>query len=78
MAYKCLECGHIFEDGEEAVWDDPRGEYWGQPCFETMSGCPLCRGDYEETKQCTSCQGEFLEDELEDGLCEHCRGELNG
>ena len=72
MTYKCLECGHIFEDGEEARWSESRGEYWGLPCFEDMCGCPICKGDYEETKTCEECGGAFLADELEDGLCEKC------
>jgi predicted nucleic acid-binding Zn-ribbon protein len=22
MTFKCLECGHIFEDGEQAIWEE--------------------------------------------------------
>ena len=72
MTFKCLECGHIFEDGEEARWNEGRGEYWGAPCSEEMSGCPLCNGDYEETKPCEICGSEHLEDELYGGVCEEC------
>ena len=48
MLYKCAECEHIFEEGEEAVWYEDRGEYWGRPCRERMKGCPMCHGVYEE------------------------------
>ena len=45
MAYRCLECGHIFDEGEQEVW------YEHHPCgmgtaSEEFSGCPLCKGDY--------------------------------
>ena len=72
MAYKCLTCGHIFEEGEQAIWKESRGEYWGTPCSEEMSGCPLCKGDYEETVQCAVCGSEHLEDELFGGVCSDC------
>ena len=72
MAYKCLECGHIFEEGEQENWLESRGEYWGTPCSEEMSGCPLCHGEYEETVQCSVCGAEHIEDELEGGVCEDC------
>ena len=45
---KCLECGKVFEDDEIAYWQESRGEFWGSPAYETMSGCPHCQGDYEE------------------------------
>lgn len=64
MAFKCLECGHIFEDGEEARWTEAHGEQF--------SGCPLCRGEYEETKPCKHCGSEKLDDELYEGWCEDC------
>ena len=70
MAYKCLECEHIFEDGEQAEWEEDHG-YETPPC-EKRSGCPLCKGSYEETAKCYVCGGDFLEDELECGVCEYC------
>lgn len=72
MAYKCLECGHIFDEGEQARWIESRGEYWGTPCSEEMSGCPLCKGEYEKTKPCKICGSEHLSDELDGGVCEEC------
>ena len=65
MALKCNECGHIFDDCERAIWKEAHGELF--------SGCPVCKGSYEETKQCKICGGEFLEDELLGGcVCDEC------
>lgn len=72
MAYRCLNCGHIFEEGEQARWSESRGEYWGTPCSEEMSGCPLCKGDYGKTVKCAVCGSEHLEDELFGGVCGEC------
>ena len=76
MTYKCLECGNIFEDGEQAVWRESRGEFWGKTCHETLSGCPLCKGAYEETVSCKVCGSKQLEDELTDGVCKECVSDI--
>ena len=70
--YKCLDCGHIFEEGEQQTWSENRGEFWGSSCSEEMQGCPLCKGEYEKTVCCSVCGGNFLEDELNEGVCENC------
>ena len=75
MMFKCLDCGNLFEEGEEAVFYEDRGEYWGVPCTERMTGCPLCKGDYDELFMCKDCGDWHYEDELTDGLCENCREE---
>lgn len=72
---KCTDCGNTFE--EPITWQESRGEYWGVPCSETVSGCPCCKGDYEEAVVCKRCGEWFLEDELNDGLCEDCEEEIN-
>lgn len=72
MTYKCLDCGHLFEEGEQATWEESRGEFWGIPVKEKMSGCPLCHGSYEQTVPCEHCGSMHLEDELVDGWCEDC------
>lgn len=64
MTFKCYECGHIFESGEEQTWIESYGEQ--------MSGCPVCAGGYEETVQCSICGSEHLADELDGGVCETC------
>ena len=72
MAFKCLECGNIFEEGEQARWEEHHPYGMGY-ATEKFSGCPVCNGSYEETKQCKICGGEFLEDELNGGLvCDNC------
>lgn len=72
MAFKCLDCGHIFEEGEQARWEEHHPYGMGYAA-ESFSGCPICNGDFEETKQCEICGGEFLEDELNGGcVCNEC------
>ena len=68
--YKCVECENLFEEGEQATWSEDRGEYWGAPSFEKMSGCPLCKGDYEEIKPCKIC-GSY-EHETDEDFCKNC------
>ena len=70
--YKCTECGHLFEDGEQAVWYENQGECHGVTAMERFSGCPVCKGDYEEVHQCKKCGDWHSEDELYDGWCEKC------
>jgi DNA-directed RNA polymerase subunit RPC12/RpoP len=77
MAYKCLSCGHIFEDGEQARWEEHRPYGMGY-ATESFDGCPICQGDFEEAKQCKICGGEFLEDELKGGcVCDDCLQEMS-
>ena len=72
MAFKCLSCGHIFEEGEQAVWEEHHPYGMGY-ATEKFSGCPVCNGSYEETTQCKICGGEFLYDELNGGcVCDEC------
>lgn len=47
--YKCLECGFEFE--EPTTWRESRGEFWGAPCYESMRGCPRCKGEYDEVRE---------------------------
>ena len=69
--YKCLECGHIFEPGEEAEWVEKHGFTDGR--YEKSTGCPLCKSAYEETVPCKECLGAFLSDELFPGrICREC------
>ena len=68
--YRCCECGNLFEEGEQAVWEETHG--LDSPPYEKWSGCPVCKGDYEEVHQCKDCGGWHSEDELYDGWCEDC------
>ena len=67
--FKCLECGHLFENGEEAVWYEKHG--LDTPPYEEMRGCPRCKGDYEEIKPCIIC--ESYNHDTETNYCVECR-----
>lgn len=43
MYYRCNDCGHEFS--RLKAIEEPRGEYWGVPCSETLYVCPNCGGD---------------------------------
>jgi hypothetical protein len=70
MMFKCCECGHLFEDGEQAVWEERHG--FTSPPYEKWDGCPICRGGYEEVHQCKECGEWHTEDELWGGYCFDC------
>lgn len=67
--YKCLECGHIFEDVEAYDWVEPSGE--------RFTGCPVCFCAYGEAYQCNRCRSYHLPDELYEGMCLECLKELS-
>ena len=71
MAFKCLECGHIFEEGEQKTYVETHGI--SEPPFEEFSVCPVCNGFFQKAVRCKVCGGFFLKDELNyDGTCEDC------
>ena len=69
MMFKCCECGHLFEEGEQAEWYENYGAEIGS---EKFCGCPLCRGGYECVYQCKKCGKWHDEDDLYEGWCEEC------
>lgn len=69
---KCLECGHLFEVGEEKTYTEYMGECHGASAYETFKVCPVCGGDFEETKACAICGAEHFEDDLQGGVCADC------
>lgn len=80
IMYKCRECGCVFAEGNQAVWQEALGEYWGAPVMETMTGCPECHGEYDECEKCAIC-GEykftdelfgFSQDTCVGGVCDDC------
>ena len=76
MMFKCCECGHLFEEGEQAVTYETRGFY--QPPYEEIHSCPVCGGDFEEVHQCEKCGDWHSEDELSEGICDDClEGSIN-
>ena len=72
MMYRCLNCGNLFEEGEQATWYENQGECHGSIAMGRFDGCPLCRGDYEEVYQCKGCGDWHSEGVLCDGWCEKC------
>ena len=70
MMFRCESCGNLFEEGEQAVWEELHG--LDSPPYEKFSGCPVCKGDYEEVHQCKKCGEWRYDDELYDGWCEKC------
>ncbi len=70
MAYICLECQNIFEEGEQVEWIERHGFDYGGG--ERFSGCPLCRGEYEKSIPCEICGSEHLEEDLHGGVCDEC------
>lgn len=73
--FRCTECGHLFEDGEQKTISEQMGEFWGDPAYQEWSVCPLCNGVYEEVEPCKICGGfETLESGEE--VCENCKNEV--
>ena len=65
--FKCLDCGHIFEEPKQYSEDrTPGGACEGGSFIEHYTGCPVCSGAYEEAKQCEICGKYFTSDELTD------------
>lgn len=72
--FVCCDCGRVFSEPECSSED--RGEYFGFPAYEDVSGCPSCGGSYVETYRCDCC-GEWIDTETYveiDGerYCENC------
>ena len=70
MMYRCENCGNLFEEGKQAVWEETHG--LDSPPYEKWSGCPVCKGDYEEVYQCKECGDWHSDDDLYAGWCEKC------
>ena len=64
--YKCEDCNHTFEDGEQLTRTEPHGEQ--------ITGCPLCGGNFKEAKQCKICETYDIEDDEE--ICKSCKNDL--
>lgn len=70
--YICIECDHVFEEGEERVRNEDRNECHGSPSYEKYRVCPECGGDYDEAVRCEECGHYAPKSELESGLCSDC------
>lgn len=67
--FRCEECGHLFEDGEQKVWYEHH-PYGMGTASEEFSGCPLCEGNYEKIEPCKIC-GSY-EHDIEEEYCDDC------
>ena len=70
--YKCQECGHLFEEGEQAEWTEMHGFSYGNG--EEWQGCPICKGGYEEIKPCKIC-GSYDHD-YDEEYCNTCKKDV--
>lgn len=70
--YRCKGCGHVFEDGEQAIWAENHGCLNG--VAETFSGCPICHDGFEEVSACKVC-GSICE-EKNDKYCKECKKDV--
>ena len=68
--FRCIECGYLFENGEQNRSLSCIGECHGRSVSEEISSCPLCGGDYEEATKCKIC-GSY-EKYAEDAFCPDC------
>lgn len=70
MAYKCLDCGEIFDGDEVETFEERHGFDDGR--YESFSVCPHCGGAFEEAKRCKLCDSQGLDSELCYGYCFDC------
>lgn len=66
----CQECGREIHEDDETSWYESRGEYWGTPCAEKVSGCPYCGGELVKKRQCVICGQETVEQYIR--VCDDC------
>ena len=72
----CDNCGATFEDYK--IIKDPR-PYGIGVAYEEYACCPQCKEtEISEAKECSHCGRVFAKDELEDGLCDVCHGDMYG
>lgn len=66
MMYKCFDCGHLFEPGEE--------QHIAEDYGEQHTVCPVCGGGYDEAVQCPNCGAHHFDDDVYFGFCIDCLG----
>jgi hypothetical protein len=74
MMFKCNNCEHIFESGEEKIVYERHGLEC--PPYEKIAVCPICEGNFREfeIEKCTQCENE--KNFVYNGLCEDCLIEM--
>lgn len=68
--YKCRNCGHSFNEGNQKTRYERHNDYYTEP----ISVCPVCGSDdIEICVYCKCCEDEFFKDELKSkGICNQC------
>ena len=69
----CLDCGHIFDEGEAFVEREYHNEIPGG-YYEDFLSCPVCGSpDFQKADHCEKCGGSFLYGNLRGGhYCKEC------
>ena len=77
MTFRCLDCGHIFDESEIKSYFQNHAGFGDAPALEQLYCCPVCDGDFEELAKCEVCGEDFSKDELSYyGVCECCKEDI--
>jgi rubredoxin len=70
--YKCLDCGHIFDEPKQYSEDrTPGGAFDGGSFIEHYTGCPFCGGSFTTAMKCQGCD-EYISIEDDYPFCTDC------
>lgn len=60
--YRCEHCKHNFEELNEVVFREDRGEFWGTPVYEDLieCRCPFCDRDSSYIEEYNLCEIENI------------------
>jgi RecJ-like exonuclease len=67
--YRCEDCGHLFENGEQKFINENLGECHGFPVSKMKEVCPICSGNFKTAIPCKIC-GTY--ENVEDDFCTSC------
>lgn len=70
--YRCLSCGHLFEDGEQGYHNE-NYDYWGEPFTKQEEVCPICGEPFEEVALCPICKKNYISED--EWICDDCFNE---
>ena len=74
IMYVCLECGHLFEEGEEKTVYETHG--FSTPPYEEFRVCPRCSGPYTNAFRCDCCDdwitGDYIKTDDGQRYCDNC------
>nr|DAG65932.1 MAG TPA: rubredoxin iron binding domains containing a [Caudoviricetes sp.] len=73
--FRCLECGNIFEDGEQKRIKECMGDSCDVATYQEFDVCPCCGGDFETVVYCDKCGRIYNCDDVLNGLCKDCIAE---